>query len=479
MTRKKKKDGRQPWRENLEALAMAVAVAMLFKIFVLEVSRIPSGSMQPTLMGNPETQVFDRVLVDKLSFQFRDPKRWEIVVFKHPIERSRVMVKRLVGMPGEQLKIDHGDLWTRASDTDEWRVQRRPDSVQREMWRRVDSDDPKRVEWKVVHGGEAWRMFGGGISARGSGRARFRSDQGPIQNVYSDGYPETLRNRIKKRSGPWVPLAVGDVRLAGELLALPGTTSVLLQLTEGQRTYKFRLPGPAADSGAAPEIVVLDSGLVRAPDGSGLKPPPDRTERGATWRLPADERVSFAVHNLDDRLRLEVDGDTLLEIEISANDDQRTFVDVAVEGEGAELTDLALFRDIHYLPHRGSVWEQSIPDEHYVMLGDNTQDSADSRDWEAVSFTWDDANGGEPTKVRGNYRKRGENPTPTTGAGGVASQRFKDEWGEVRWIAKDEAQMGLPYTAPFVPRHLIQGRAVLVFWPLKPWRGLWRLSWLH
>ena len=60
--------------------------------------------MQPTLMGNPETQVFDRVLVDKLSFQMRDPERWEIVVFKHPLENSRIMVKRLVGMPGEQLQ---------------------------------------------------------------------------------------------------------------------------------------------------------------------------------------------------------------------------------------------------------------------------------------------------------------------------------------------------------------------------------------
>ena len=80
---------------------MAIAVALLFKTFVLEVSKIPSGSMQPTLMGSPAAGVNDRVLVDKLSFAFRDPRRFEIVVFKHPLERSRVMVKRLVGMPEE------------------------------------------------------------------------------------------------------------------------------------------------------------------------------------------------------------------------------------------------------------------------------------------------------------------------------------------------------------------------------------------
>ena len=42
------------WRENIEALVMAIVVALLFKYFVLEISKIPSGSMQPTLMGNPE-----------------------------------------------------------------------------------------------------------------------------------------------------------------------------------------------------------------------------------------------------------------------------------------------------------------------------------------------------------------------------------------------------------------------------------------
>ena len=114
---------------------MAIVVALLFKYFVLEISKIPSGSMQPTLMGNPETGVFDRTVVDKLSFRFRDPERFEIVVFKHPLERSRIMVKRLVGMPGEELKIERGDLWTRPGPDDPWRILRRPAAVQREMWR--------------------------------------------------------------------------------------------------------------------------------------------------------------------------------------------------------------------------------------------------------------------------------------------------------------------------------------------------------
>ena len=146
---------------------MAIVVALLFKTFVIEISKIPSGSMQPTLMGNPETAIYDRLLVDKLSFHYRDPRRFEIVVFKHPLERSRVMVKRLVGMPGEDLKIAGGDLWTRSGPSDEWSVLRRPEAVQEEMWRRLDLQDPDRSSWSTVSGGEGWRLRGRDVTARG------------------------------------------------------------------------------------------------------------------------------------------------------------------------------------------------------------------------------------------------------------------------------------------------------------------------
>ena len=42
-----------------------------------------------------------------------------------------------------------------------------------------------------------------------------------------------------------------------------------------------------------------------------------------------------------------------------------------------------------------------------------------------------------------------------------------------------EEKQTLPGRAPTVPRELIQGRSLAVFWPIKPTRGLWRLGWLH
>jgi signal peptidase I len=466
-----------PWRENIEAITMAVAVALLFKAFVLEVSKIPSGSMQPTLMGSPAAGVNDRVLVDKLSFAFRDPKRFEIVVFKHPLERSRVMVKRLVGMPGEDLRILYGDLWTRPAEGEPWQMLRRPDSVMREMWRRLDVG-PGRP-WEAV-GGEGWRASGASLTARGDGRARYRPGQASVVDGYADGYPPAVRGATTtealKRGVQGGRNPVGDLRLEGEVEALAGTTLVTFELAEGLRTYSFRLPGPAAEAGAKAEILVRDGaqyGTSQAPDRH-----PDRLEQGPAFRLPAGSSVDFAVQNLDDLLTLEADGDVLLEVPVEPADDQRSAAAIEVRGAGADFEDLELLRDVFYVPQelpRGMV---SIPAEHYFFLGDNTLDSADGRDWKATRYGWIDGQG-EAHETRGNWRQRGENPSFGKDPEGVAYTRFRDEWGNVDWFPSDQATRSLEVSAPLVPRSLIQGRALAVFWPLLPHRGVVRLGWLR
>ncbi len=466
------KRAHHPWRENIEALVMAVVVALLFKYFILEISKIPSGSMQPTLMGSPEARVFDRVLVDKLSLRFRDPKRFEIVVFKHPLERSRVMVKRLVGMPDEELKIEFGDLWVRPSGSETWSIVRRPESVQEEMWRALEPDG-KRSSWSVVRGGKDWKNSGRDVVARGEGRLRFRADSGPITDRFSDGYPPSLMGAISPSHPELGRTPVGDVRVSGEVRALSGTERFVIELTEGRRTYEFRVPGPAAPADEAAEIRVRDSA-----DST------ERVERAAGVRLAADRRVAFAAENLDDRLTLALDGEAVLALDIEPSARQEATITLGIDGAGGELEGLEVERDIHYLPPEGmTTWTVAIPPGHYVMIGDNTHDSADSRLWEAKTFLFDDrgasADGASArSSIRGNFRTTNENPT-MTGVGGPL--RFRDEWGEIHWFAPDTiaGETLQPVASPFVPRELIVGRAIAVFWPLKPMKRLWRIGWLH
>ena len=157
-----KEKKRNPWRENIEAISVSIAVIVLFKYFVLEAYQIPTGSMQPTLMGWDDPaggSVKDRVLVDKFSYHYRDPERWEIAVFKYPLDRSKTFIKRIVGMPGEVLEIRGGDLF-HGKPGEDLEILRRPRPVQDAQLKSLD----QRL-WKGASGG--WTVTAGGVSAPG------------------------------------------------------------------------------------------------------------------------------------------------------------------------------------------------------------------------------------------------------------------------------------------------------------------------
>jgi signal peptidase I len=90
------------WRELPILLGVAILVAVLVRAFVLQTFYIPSPSMEHTL------NVLDRVLVNKLVYDFRDPKRGEIIVFKAPTEwqsgaEGEDFIKRIIGVPGDRV----------------------------------------------------------------------------------------------------------------------------------------------------------------------------------------------------------------------------------------------------------------------------------------------------------------------------------------------------------------------------------------
>jgi len=90
------------WRELPILLGVAILVAVLVRAFVLQTFYIPSPSMEHTL------NVLDRVLVNKLVYDFRDPKRGEIIVFKAPDDwqsgaEGEDFIKRIIGTPGDNV----------------------------------------------------------------------------------------------------------------------------------------------------------------------------------------------------------------------------------------------------------------------------------------------------------------------------------------------------------------------------------------
>jgi signal peptidase I len=89
-------------------LAVVVLGTVLLRTFVVQSFYIPSGSMLPTL------QIGDRIIVDKLSYRFHDPRRGDIVVFARPPLEDQAysdLVKRVVGLPGETISSRNGVVY--------------------------------------------------------------------------------------------------------------------------------------------------------------------------------------------------------------------------------------------------------------------------------------------------------------------------------------------------------------------------------
>ena len=91
-------------REYVEAIVVAVALALVIRHFVVQAFKIPSGSMIPTLL------VGDHLLVNKFIYRFRLPERQEVVVFKYPQDRKTDFIKRVVALPGDDVALAAGRL---------------------------------------------------------------------------------------------------------------------------------------------------------------------------------------------------------------------------------------------------------------------------------------------------------------------------------------------------------------------------------
>lgn len=98
-------------RDYAEAIIIALLLALVIRAFVIQAFKIPSGSMKPTLL------VGDHILVNKFIYGIRlpywnqelihisDPKRQDIVVFRYPVDPSKDFIKRVIGLPGDTVRI--------------------------------------------------------------------------------------------------------------------------------------------------------------------------------------------------------------------------------------------------------------------------------------------------------------------------------------------------------------------------------------
>jgi signal peptidase I len=205
------------WRETIESVAMAVILALLFRGFVAEAFVIPTGSMAPTLDGrhkdfkcpkcgawyqvscseeqrdeqvtgdyvysatcpvcryshwldprnnaNEGSFSGDRIIVGKFSYDFAEPKRWDVIVFKFPGNAVQNYIKRLIGLPGERVRIVGGNIYTCGvtESDDHLRIARKPPAKIASLLQLVDSTQhvaPELRELGWPSRWQAWRASG-------------------------------------------------------------------------------------------------------------------------------------------------------------------------------------------------------------------------------------------------------------------------------------------------------------------------------
>lgn len=499
-------------REIVESIVIAFVLAFLFRTFEAEAFVIPTGSMAPTLMGRhkdlhcpncgyrfqvsaseevssrgeyrgPAFDVVsctcpmcrypvdaspdrhpsfkgDRIIVNKFVYQFSDPRRWDVAVFKYPGAAGTNYIKRIVGLPGETVRIYHGDIYVRGSGETDFHIARKPPHKVLAMLQPVYDNDYV-VPAMIAQGWPPrWQNWSGRSSAGTGGWIpsedfrTYRVEDAPPEPVWlryqhlvpgyqdwqqmgrtrPDPKPQLIsdfapyntnrdRSSYHQHPGPEIENVglhwVGDLALECQVEVDSGAGGLILELVEGG--WRMQCHFDLATGQAQLRI-------------EGLK---DFQPRAQTCvRGPGKYRLLFA--NIDDQLLLWVGG-RLVEFDAPTAypplDTRRPQeADLAPVGiaaaEAATLTvgHLKIFRDVYYIAERGqstnvisdfepwrspyrppsaetvaeflsspSLWDAFLYLRHvdfhldkdqFLVLGDNSPRSRDSRLWEQDGFEY-------------------------------------------------------------------------------------------
>jgi len=434
-------------RELVESVVIAFVLAFLFRTFEAEAFVIPTGSMAPTLMGRHkdvicpkckypyqvsaseevtpdgamkgrECQVEfgtcpmcrytntellekkepsyngDRILVSKFAYQIGEPQRWDVIVFKYPGDSpnappdersdSRInYIKRLVGLPGDTIRIQNGDVWVKSAEDKkklcaaaEFVIARRPPRKLLAMLQPVFDNDympliakygwPAR--WYSAsdspaegRAAGAWRTEEAAFSIDGTAKgprwlryhhqvpsfeqwqkAASEATPAPSEQLITD-FTAYDTGRMRKDGVGVDPDGVGQhwvgdlaVECTADVQSDDG--AITLELRKGGRQFQCQFDLKKGDA----TLSIVDKGW----------------QRTAQTSVKGKGRHKILFSNCDDELRLWVDGElvsfrpdtTYQDLGNTWPDkDDLTPVGIASTGAGVRISRLRVLRDIYYI----------------------------------------------------------------------------------------------------------------------------------
>lgn len=338
--------------------------------------------MAPTLIG-AET-AGDRVLVDRVAPWLREWRRYDVVAARHPLDPVRELVKRIVGLPGESIRIAEGDLFLggRRERKSLEEIARVRVPMFRSDRRGLEGEfdiDRRRVE--LGPNGSFTLTANGALGAHVEGQ-----DDSAIAapRVATDGW-EGDDGRVHRGDN-----AVTDLQVEVRVTPASERAALVVEFWDGAQRYVAIVGGRSSGAPQASLHRTRVPGAASELEMAATSAPLD------SWAAGEEHMVLFT--NFDCRLRLSVDGREVLAPQ--DYDEHRAWVareggpaipklrGVTFDARGGDLAiaSLAIYRDLHFLSKgRHGVRDPfQLGPSQLFLLGDQSADSEDSRSFGGV-----------------------------------------------------------------------------------------------
>ena len=93
--------------ETVEVAVIALATVFIIRQYLMQPFLVSGASMEPSFSDD------NYLLIDQLTYHFRDPERGEVIVFKYPLNPSTFFIKRAIALPGEEVEARDGKIIVR------------------------------------------------------------------------------------------------------------------------------------------------------------------------------------------------------------------------------------------------------------------------------------------------------------------------------------------------------------------------------
>lgn len=98
--------------EILKTVIISLAIILPIRYFIIQPFMVDGASMQPNFHDK------EYLVINEISYRFNEPDRGEVVVFKNPSNTKQYYIKRIIGLPGETIKIENSKVYVKEIDKD-------------------------------------------------------------------------------------------------------------------------------------------------------------------------------------------------------------------------------------------------------------------------------------------------------------------------------------------------------------------------